>query len=104
MSVIVRPLTPQGAGFLSKDRTIGYISLTLRDSPPSLITGERDLPGHLKGEHEKDVRKDKAPAHDAIDDYALSEAVNLLKGMALQNHPTPGPQKQVAEKSGEHKG
>jgi carboxyl-terminal processing protease len=90
----------QAAGILPDIELADY-KLTLRDSPPSLITGERDLPGHLKGEHEKDARKDKdaAAARDNSDDYALNEAVNLLKGMALQQHATFGPEKQVAEKS-----
>jgi len=103
-----RYYTPNGtsiqAAGIQPDIELADYKLTLRDQPPSLITGERDLPGHLKGEHEKDVRKDKAPAHDTIDDYALSEAVNLLKGMALQGRPATGPQKQVAEKAGHEKG
>jgi hypothetical protein len=71
----------------------------VRDAPPALITGERDLPGHLKGEHEKDKRTEKAAARDSYDDYALSEALNLLKGLAMQ-HKTmpPNAPAQVAEK------
>ncbi len=40
VAAVVSPLSPQGAGLLSKDRTIGYISLTLRDSPSELSVDE----------------------------------------------------------------
>ena len=100
-----RYFTPSGtsiqAAGIQPDIELADFKLTLRDSAPSLISGERDLPGHLKGDHEKDVRKDKdsVAGRDNIDDYALNEAVNLLKGMALQQHHPFGPEKQVAEKS-----
>ena len=58
------------------------------------------MPGHLKGEHEKDKRTEKAAARDSYDDYALSEALNVLKGMALQHKTMPGnaPAQAQAEK------
>jgi carboxyl-terminal processing protease len=102
-----RYFTPNGtsiqAAGIQPDIELADLKLTVRDSPPSLITGERDLPNHLKGEHEKDARgKEHNAARDNFDDYALVEAVNLLKGMALQRQPVT-PEKQVAEKAG-HKG
>ena len=102
-----RYFTPSGtsiqAAGIQPDIELADFKLTLRDSAPSLISGERDLPGHLKGDHEKEARKEKdkdsIAGRDNIDDYALNEAVNLLKGMALQQHHPFGPEKQVAEKS-----
>jgi carboxyl-terminal processing protease len=87
-----RYFTPNGtsiqASGIQPDIELADLKLTVRDAPPSLITGERDLPNHLKGEHEKDARKGgDAAARENMDDYALSEAVNLLKGMALQRKP-----------------
>ena len=99
-----RYFTPSGtsiqAAGIQPDIELADLKLSVRDSAPSLITGERDLPNHLKGEHEKDARgKDHSAARDNIDDYALVEAVNLLKGMALQRQPV-APDKQVADKGG----
>jgi carboxyl-terminal processing protease len=87
-----RYFTPNGtsiqAAGIQPDIELADLKLSVRDAPPSLITGERDLPNHLKGEHEKDARKGgDSAARENLDDYALSEAVNLLKGMALQRKP-----------------
>ena len=87
-----RYFTPNGtsiqASGIQPDIELADLKLTVRDAPPSLITGERDLPNHLKGEHEKDARKGgDSAARENLDDYALSEAMNLLKGMALQRKP-----------------
>jgi carboxyl-terminal processing protease len=87
-----RYFTPNGtsiqASGIQPDIELADLKLSVRDAPPSLITGERDLPNHLKGEHEKDARKSgDSAARENLDDYALSEAVNLLKGMALQRKP-----------------
>jgi carboxyl-terminal processing protease len=86
-----RYFTPSGtsiqAAGIQPDIELADLKLTVRDSPPGLITGERDLPNHLKGEHEKDKREDGSKKGDNFDDYALSEALNLLKGLALQHKP-----------------
>ncbi len=86
-----RYFTPNGtsiqAAGIQPDIELADLKLSVRDAPPSLITGERDLPNHLKGEHEKDKRSDAAAARDNFDDYALSEALNVLRGMALQHKP-----------------
>ncbi|MDR3387424.1 MAG: S41 family peptidase [Rudaea sp.] len=84
-----RYYTPNGtsiqAAGIQPDIELADLKLSVRDAAPSLITGERDLPNHLKGEHEKDKRNDPTAARDNLDDYALSEALNVLKGMALQH-------------------
>jgi len=102
-----RYYTPSGTSIqatgIVPDIELADLKLTVRDSAPSLITGERDLPNHLKGEHEKDAHGKDHTTRDNIDDYALNEAVNLLKGMALQHQPVV-PDKQVAEKAGHDKG
>jgi carboxyl-terminal processing protease len=87
-----RYFTPSGtsiqAAGIQPDIELADLKLTVRDSPPGLITGERDLPNHLKGEHEKDKREEAGGKKgDNFDDYALSEALNLLKGLALQHKP-----------------
>jgi len=96
-----RYFTPSGtsiqAAGIQPDIELADLKLTVRDSPPGLITGERDLPNHLKGDHEKDKRDDSS-RRENIDDYALSEALNLLKGLALQHPPAAAAGK--AEKKG----
>lgn len=91
-----RYYTPNGtsiqASGIQPDIELADLKLTVRDAPPSLITGERDLPNHLKGEHEKDARKGGDASRDTFDDYALTEALNVLKGMALQ-HKSAQPDK-----------
>jgi len=87
-----RYFTPSGtsiqAAGIQPDIELADLKLTVRDSQPGLITGERDLPNHLKGEHEKDKRDDAGGKKgDNLEDYALSEALNLLKGLALQHKP-----------------
>ncbi len=100
-----RYFTPSGtsiqAAGIQPDIELADLKLTVRDSPPGLITGERDLPNHLKGEHEKDKRDDAGKKGDNLDDYALSEALNLLKGLALQHKPLiPNTAAVQAEKKG----
>ncbi len=89
-----RYYTPSGvsiqAAGIQPDIELGDLKLVARDTPPSFITGERDLPNHLKGANEKDGEDGNKPAATArgeTDDYALTEAVNVLKGLALQHKP-----------------
>ena len=99
-----RYYTPSGvsiqAAGIQPDIELGDLKLVARDTPPSYITGERDLPNHLKGTNEKDGADGSKPAAtargEATDDYALTEAVNVLKGLALQRKPAPV----AAEKKG----
>lgn len=87
-----RYYTPSGisiqAAGINPDIELADLKLTVRDSPPSLITGERDLPNHLKGDLEKDSVATPARVRESYDDYALNEALNVLKGMALQRKPS----------------
>jgi carboxyl-terminal processing protease len=92
-----RYFTPNGtsiqAAGIEPDIELGDLKLSVRDTPPSLISGEKDLPHHLKGEHEKErAGADTARARENLDDYALSEAMNLLKGLALRHPPAAGAQ------------
>jgi carboxyl-terminal processing protease len=48
------------------------------------MTSERDLPGHLKGENETDASAKDSGNESIGDDYALNEAVHVLKAMALK--------------------
>jgi carboxyl-terminal processing protease len=96
-----RYYTPSGtsiqASGIDPDIELQDLKLTVKDAVPSLITGERDLPNHLIGEHEKDQTKSPAHPRDDLDDYALNEAMNVLKGMALQHPGKPAPPKTVVQ-------
>ena len=88
-----RYYTPSGVSIQAQgihpDIELGDLKLVVRDTQPSLITGERDLPNHLKGDNEKDaIAAGKAATRDNSDDYALSEAINVLKGLAMQRGAT----------------
>lgn len=95
-----RYFTPNGtsiqASGIDPDIELQDLKLTVKDSAPSLITGERDLPNHLIGEHEKE-KKTVAHPRDDLDDYALNEAMNVLKGMALHNPRNAAPKRAVAQ-------
>jgi len=102
-----RYFTPSGtsiqAAGIQPDIELADLKLTVRDSAPGLISGERDLPNHLKGEHEKDKRDSKSASKKDYDDYALSEALNLLKGLALQ-HPVLAPTNTAQAAANDKKG
>jgi len=96
-----RYYTPSGvsiqAAGIQPDIELGDLKLVARDTPPSYITGERDLPNHLKGDGERDGAAEKPLSQRGnTEDYALSEAMNVLKGLALQRKPAPA----AAEKKG----
>ena len=96
-----RYFTPSGtsiqASGIDPDIELQDLKLTVKDSPPAFINGERDLPNHLVGEHEKDEIKKVAHPRDDLDDYALNEAMNLLKGMALQRPAKSAPAKAMVQ-------
>jgi carboxyl-terminal processing protease len=79
-----RYFTPSGtsiqAAGIAPDILLGDLRLTLPDGPASVIA-ERDLPGHLRGELES--ADEAGTAAIETDDYALAEAINVLKGLAL---------------------
>ena len=98
-----RYYTPSGISIQAEgihpDIELGDLKLVVRDSEPTLITGERDLPNHLKGENE--IADAKAGARANTDDYALTEAVNVLKGLALARKPaTPAQNPDEGKKKG----
>ena len=89
-----RYYTPSGvsiqAAGIVPDIELANLSLTENEASPYPATSERDLRGHLRGDHET------APAtalptvqSSAPRDYALSEALNALKAMALQRRAAP---------------
>lgn len=91
-----RYYTPSGTSIqatgIVPDIELRDLKLAVRDAPPSLITSERDLPNHLKGENEvAEPAANTEPA--SIDDYALTEAVHVLKAMSLRAAPKAGPAK-----------
>ncbi len=87
-----RYYTPNGTSIqaegIKPDIALADLSVNKADTPPQLIGSEADLPNHLV--NEKAAADDKASGDDdgklAIEDYALSQALNVLKGMAL-NRP-----------------
>jgi carboxyl-terminal processing protease len=86
-----RYYTPNGTSIqaegIKPDIALADLAVNKADTPPQLIGSEADLPNHLV--NEKAAAEDKSGADDdgklAIEDYALSQALNVLKGMAL-NH------------------
>ena len=85
-----RYYTPSGisiqAAGIQPDIALADLALTQRDSPASQILGERDLRNHLKG---ADETESPSPARsidrDVQQDYALNEALNALKALAMRN-------------------
>jgi carboxyl-terminal processing protease len=69
------------------------LKLAVRDAAPSLMTSERDLPNHLKGENEKSESVAANTEAPPLDDYALNEAVHVLKAMALRKPEPAAPAK-----------
>lgn len=88
-----RYYTPSGVSIqatgIVPDIELRDLKLAVRDAPPSLITSERDLPNHLKGEDEKPEAAAANTEAPPLDDYALNEAMHVLKAMALRK-PAPG--------------
>ncbi len=88
-----RYYTPSGISIqaygIAPDIALRDLKLTARDTPPTLIPSERDLARHLKGDNEQDTAADTAGG-EASDDYALGEALHVLKAMALHAAPKGG--------------
>lgn len=84
-----RYYTPNGTSIQAEgirpDIPLADLAVNKSDTPPQLIGSEADLPNHLA--NEKAGGDDKSNNDDdgklAIEDYALSQALNVLKGMAL---------------------
>jgi len=102
-----RYYTPAGTSIqaegIKPDIALADLAVNKADSAPSLISSEADLPNHLANEDGttkgKDIDNDGSAenAKLATQDYALSQALNVLKGLALNRTsygpPAPAPTK-----------
>jgi carboxyl-terminal processing protease len=90
-----RYYTPNGTSIqaegIKPDIALADLTVNKADSGPTLISSEADLPNHLANEHARgdDINDDGSVADGklATSDYALSQALNVLKGMALGQSP-----------------
>ena len=86
-----RYYTPNGTSIqatgIAPDIELRDLRLTERDSAPTLIPSERDLPNHLKGENEQPDTPGSRTEAAPLDDYALNEAMHVLKAIALRATP-----------------
>ena len=92
-----RYYTPSGisiqAAGIQPDIALADLALSQREVAPTQAFGERDLRNHLKGADETDgPPTPRAADRDLQQDYALNEALNALKALALRSKPTAGPQ------------
>lgn len=92
-----RYYTPNGTSIqaegIKPDIALADLTVNKADSGPSLIRSEADLPNHLANETRKngnDINDDGSAADSklATSDYALAQALNVLKGMALRPSTT----------------
>lgn len=88
-----RYYTPNGTSIqaegIKPDIALADLTVNESDRGPVLISSEADLPNHLANEKAKaavdiDDNGSAADAKLATSDYALSQALNVLKGMALR--------------------
>lgn len=89
-----RYYTPSGTSIqaegIKPDIALADLSVNKADTPATLIGSEADLHNHLaneNGDGGKDIDNDGSAenAKLATEDYALSQALNVLKGLALHN-------------------
>ncbi|MFK2905824.1 S41 family peptidase [Dyella ginsengisoli] len=97
-----RYYTPSGTSIqaegIKPDIALADLTVNKADSGPQLITSEADLSHHLANEDgnaPKDINNDGSAenAKLATQDYALSQALNVLKGLALNRAPAAVPAK-----------
>ncbi len=95
-----RYYTPNGTSIqaegIKPDIALADLSVNKSDSSPVLVSSEADLPNHLANENAKagqDIDNDGSAenAKLATQDYALSQAMNVLKGMALNRSVPAAP-------------
>ncbi|MGB3837631.1 MAG: S41 family peptidase [Rhodanobacter sp.] len=95
-----RYYTPNGTSIqaegIKPDIALADLAVSQADHPPVLISSEADLPNHLANEKAAtatDIDDDgsAADARLATSDYALAQALNVLKGMALRMPATRQP-------------
>jgi carboxyl-terminal processing protease len=87
-----RYFTPNGtsiqAAGIQPDIALADLALSQRAIEPVPAFGERDLPNHLKGANESEGGDAPGAARrDLQQDYALNEALNALKALALRRPP-----------------
>ncbi len=87
-----RYYTPSGisiqAAGIQPDIALADLALSQREGASTAAFGERDLYNHLKGADETDgPATPRAADRDVQKDYALSEALNALKVLALRSKP-----------------
>src|SRR5690606_9260627 len=86
-----RYYTPSGvsiqAAGIQPDIVLADLALAPRDGATAASIGERDLRNHLKGANEGDEEAASARDRDVEKDYALNEALNALKALALRGKP-----------------
>ncbi|MGN6706005.1 MAG: S41 family peptidase [Rhodanobacter sp.] len=95
-----RYYTPDGTSIqaegIKPDIALADLAVSKADHPPVLISSEADLPNHLANEKAattSDIDDDGSAADGklATSDYALAQALNVLKGMALRMPATQQP-------------
>ncbi|WP_049621581.1 S41 family peptidase [Frateuria defendens] len=94
-----RYYTPNGTSIqaegIKPDIALADLTVSKADSNASLIDSEADLRHHLANENAaagKDADNDGSAENEklATRDYALSQALNVLKGLALAHNAAPG--------------
>ena len=88
-----RYYTPNGTSIqaegIKPDIALGDLTVAKVDDSAESISSEADLPHHLANEAAKgtDINNDGSAANEklATSDYALSQALNILKGLALRH-------------------
>ena len=98
-----RYFTPSGASIqatgIKPDVALADLRLTKPDSPATAQVSERDLVGHLKGDREGREESGNAARDTSVDgDYALNEALNVLKGLVVAQQRSQQATKPVAAK------
>ena len=95
-----RYYTPNGTSIqaegIKPDIALADLAVNKTDSVAVLVSSEADLPNHLANEDSKlgkDIDNDGSAenAKLATQDYALSQALNVLKGLALNRGPYAAP-------------
>jgi carboxyl-terminal processing protease len=95
-----RYYTPKGTSIqaegIKPDIALADLAVNKTDSAAVLVSSEADLPNHLANEDSKlgkDIDNDGSAenAKLATQDYALSQALNVLKGLALNRGPYAAP-------------
>jgi len=90
-----RYYTPDGisiqAAGIQPDIELADLRLSERDDGSVPVIGERDLRNHLRGAQERDAAPDAREGGRAFEqDYALNEALNALKALALGSRSKAG--------------